>query len=229
MVYILGFGLQYTYFVGVCLFFVVWLVIFSRRNTNRKEMLTLGGLFGLAAYVIGIKYSLGDYWHPVYLFNNLHIEDFLYGFFFGGVCTQIYFSLFRVREIDTHKHRPFFVSVALLISISSFLLLTDVLRFNSIVAHIVPPLLIGIYIAYKGHKTLKIQIVSGILSMIVTMIVFKVLIVLNPRFVIDVWDLDNLSGYLFLGVPIEEYLFAFSLGFGASLFYEYSVGKRILQ
>lgn len=40
------------------------------------------------------------------------------------------------------------------------------------------------------------------------------------------WLIENLSGIFIFGIPIEELLFAFALGFGGSIYYEYITGQK---
>jgi hypothetical protein len=218
----------YAYLFGAIIFFIPWCIVFFKKRVNRKEMLIYGIVFGIAAVLIGIRYALHDYWHPSYLFPAFHLEDFLYGFFFGGLCTQIYFFFFEIKERATKNHHPIFGFIALIISILSFVLITDILKLNSIIAHIIPPLLVGIYIAYKNPRTVKIQILAGFFSMIVTFLVFRTVLLISPHAVTEIWYLNNLTGLLILGIPLEEYVFAFSLGFGISLFHEFILGKQIV-
>ncbi len=228
MDFLVKFSTTYTYFVGVIILFFVWSIVFLKKGINRREMILGGLVFGVAAVLIGMKYATHDYWSPQYLFPSIHIEDFLYGFLFGGVCTQIYFFFFKVRERTTQKHHPFFVIMAFIIFIFSFIFLTGIMKLNSIVAHIIPPLLIGLYIIYKNHRYVKIQIWSGFFAAIITFVTFKILIFINPIFVINTWYLHNLTGIIISGIPLEEYLFAFSAGFGTSLFYEFVTGKELI-
>lgn len=224
----LTFFSMYTYLFGAIIFFIPWCIVFLKKRINRKEMLIYGVIFGIAAVLIGVRYALHDYWYPLYLFPAFHFEDFLYGFFFGGLCTQIYFFFFETKERATKNHHPVFGIFALILSILSFVLITDILKLNSIIAHIIPPLLIGIYIAYKNPKTVTIQVAAGLFATIITFIVFRLALIINPYVVSEIWYLNNLTGVLLLGIPLEEYLFAFSLGFGISLFHEFISGKQII-
>ncbi len=225
---LLLFAANYTYFAGVIIFFCFWLIIFLKKRINRREMLLAGAMFGIAAVIISMKYALEDYWHPAYLLPGIPIEDFLYGFFFGGICTQVYFFFFKVREKSTKNHHPLFALLSVLISVLAFVFITGILKLNSIVAHIAPPFFIGLYIDYKNYKNLKIQFWSGIFAGVITALVFKILLLLNPNFIEQVYYLNNITGILIAGIPLEEYLFAFSLGFGVSLFYEYATGREIV-
>lgn len=224
----LEFAQNYTYFIGVVVLGLFWLAVFLEKKVNRREMLITGVLFGVVAVVLDIKYSFWDYWHPNFI-SKFYIENFLYGFFLSGICTQIYFAIFKnPRERVGRKHHPIFVLVSSAISVLAFLFLVGILRFNSIVPMILPPLFVGLYIAYKSHRTLQVQIWTGAIVTIMTFFVFKILLLVNPAFVVDTWHLQNLSGLLVSGIPLEEYLFAFSLGFGLSLAYDYIFGRTLV-
>lgn len=218
----------YAYLFGAIIFSIPWGIVFCAKRINRKEMIMYGVVFGVAAVLIGIRYALHDYWQPTYLFPSFHIEDFLYGFFFGGLCTQVYFFFFETKERTTKNYHPIFGLTALIVSILSFVLITDVLELNSIIAHILPPALVGLYIAYKSPKTVTIQLLAGLFATVITFCVFRIVLFINPHAVSEIWYLNNLTGVLFIGIPIEEYIFAFSLGFGISLFHEFVSGREII-
>ena len=228
MGFLLEFFSTYTYLVGVLVLGLIWCLIFFKKRVNRNEMLLAGVMFGAAAVLLDIQYALYDYWHPAFLVESIPVEDFFYGFFLGGICVQIYFLFFNVKEKLVNKPHPFFVIASLFISILSFILLTGILKLNSIVAHIVPPFAIGSYISFKDHRDVKVQIWSGFFAIMVSFIAFQIMLLFNPSFVRNIWYLNNLTGILFLGIPLEEYLFAFSLGFGVSHFYEYVTGKDLI-
>jgi len=47
------------------------------------------------------------------------------------------------------------------------------------------------------------------------------LILFSPDYVKNVWNFSRISGILILGIPLEELLFAFTLGMLWSSFYEH--------
>ena len=138
----MAFLTQYTYLLGVLILSIIWCVIFFAKRINRNEMLFAGVVFGIAGIIISTQYALHDYWHPTYLLSGIPIEDFLYGFLFGGICTQIYFLFFEIKKRTTKNHHYVFAFVSFFIAMLSFAILTGILKLNSIVAHIAPPLLI---------------------------------------------------------------------------------------
>lgn len=57
-----------------------------------------------------------------------------------------------------------------------------------------------------------------------TFVVFKLLLIIEPTAIQEIWMIENLSGVLIGGIPIEEYIFAAALGFGTPFFYEIVTG-----
>ena len=70
---------------------------------------------------------------------------------------------------------------------------------------------------------------SGIFLLIITFIWQSIVLLIYPNAIIDIWVLENLSGIFVNGIPIEELIFAFSLGFGASCFYELIMGYEYVK
>ncbi|HEX3002256.1 MAG TPA: lycopene cyclase domain-containing protein, partial [Methanoregula sp.] len=70
-------------------------------------------------------------------------------------------------------------------------------------------------------------VVSALVFLGIYFIYFTLLIGLFPGYVERVWNIPAISGYLFLGIPVEELLFAFSFGFYWSTVYEHFSWKKI--
>jgi hypothetical protein len=51
------------------------------------------------------------------------------------------------------------------------------------------------------------------------------LVLVHPRYVEQVWNLEAISGTLIAGVPVEEFLFAYALGFLWSSAYEHAAWR----
>jgi hypothetical protein len=191
------------------------------RTKRYKEMLVIGSVFGVGAVLIGQAYALNDYWNPPYLFGKtLPFEDFLYGFFFGGIVANI--PDFFHRPVSYVSRKPSFAHALLGLSLTivAFTVLVDVLKINSIVAHIVPPALVGVIIALRYKSLFSHMVIASLISMMVTFIVFQVLLLLDPLVIERIWMMENLNGLLIIGIPVEEYIFAGALGFGTPYFYE---------
>lgn len=224
----MGLG-HYFYLWGVLLIVPIWLYIFISRRRSRQEMVYMGLLFGLAAAVIARVYALSDYWNPPYLFGSaFNVEDFLYGFFYGGIATELYEAIISREDSDRKSAKHYWLLALLfLVTLLSFIVLVDIFHFNSILAHIVPPIVAGVCTAMLRQDLIGKAVLSGFALVIFTTAWYSVLLWIFPHAIEQSWRLENLSGVLLLDIPLEEYIFAFSLGFGGSFFYEAVTGRRL--
>lgn len=111
----------------------------------------------------------------------------------------------------------------------SFTLLVDRLGFNSITPMIIVPIFVGLYIIFHRRDLFKIAIISAVILTILTFLWQLTIQIIIPEFILQFWMLENLSGILILGIPIEELLFAFAFGFGESVYYKFMTGTTYKQ
>jgi len=215
-----------SYLWGITLLLPLWLYGFIKYKGSRNEMLRSGLIFGVGSILIGYFYATKDYWNPPYIFNNvLHFEDFLYGFFFGGLASEIFEIILGKKSIKrTKKPHKKFVIVALIITIATFVICVNILKLNSIVAHILPPMIIGLICIVYRRDFIVPAILSGLFLLIITFAWQSLIMLFYPEVISNIWYVQNLSGVLISGIPLEELIFGFSLGFGASCFYELLMG-----
>ena len=192
-----------------------------------RKMLFVGIIFGCSATIIAHLYAVKDYWHPIYLMWPFNIEDFLYGFFYGGIIASFYEVVFHRQRKNAGKFNTIWFLIFCVFSIASFLIITTIFKINSIVAHILPPILVSMVVCMKRPDLIKPSLFTAIMTLILTAGVFVVLQLIYPGFFGQYWYLGNLSGVRIGGIPIEELLFAFFLGFGGSHFYEFLFGYRL--
>mgnify|MGYP001606812509 CR=1 FL=1 len=67
----------------------------------------------------------------------------------------------------------------------------------------------------------KKMIISAFIFSVIYFFFFAFTLGFFPNYVKEVWNLKAISGVLFLGVPLEELMFAFGLGFLWSSVYEH--------
>ncbi len=217
------------YLWGSLLLIPFWLYTFIKsEKDSRKEIIICGILFGIAAVYIGEKYALHDYWQPNYLFSFFHFEDFLYGFFFGGIAAEIGQVVLKYKDEKRSEGRYLYFILFLVITIITFQVI-EFLEINSIYLHIIPPFIIGLICILIDKNNFNVALVSGLLALLITIIFQNIILLIYPEVFSDVWLLENLSGLFFLRIPIEELLFGFSLGFGASCFYELAMGRTYVK
>lgn len=190
-------------------------------------MILVGCLFGVAGIFIAKFYALVDYWNPPYIFGRqFNVEDFIYGFFYGGIASELCEFVLGLEDSDKRvKKRYDLIFTFVLITALCFVVLVDKLGLNSITAHVIPPVIVGIYVVVLRRDLIKISLLSGLFLTIITVFVYYVILTIYPDSINEFWILDNLSGIMFFGVPIEEYIFSFALGFGAANFYELITGR----
>lgn len=153
-----------------------------------------------------------------------YTEDFLYGFFFGGLSSVLLNFLFGYR-LYKRKTRHYIIGLSfIIITFLTFYIVLKILNLNSIIAQITAPIIVGIICIIKFKKYLRESIISGVAITIFTVLMFNVLLLFNPYIFIKYWNLRDLSNIFIASVPIEECLFAFSLGFGAPMFYDLILG-----
>ena len=89
---------------------------------------------------------------------------------------------------------------------------------------------VGALLTLYCRPDLKWKIwIGGLLFLLYYFIFFLTLIAVVPDYVIHVWNLEVLTGILFLGIPIEELLFAFSFGMLWSSLYEHILWFKVIK
>jgi hypothetical protein len=208
--------------IGCLFFFIVWIILYFHKKELRKEMWIMSLLIMPAGPISELLY-LKDYWHPQYLIKifGLGIEDLLFAFFIGGIGAVIYEELF-IKKIRKGK-REHSKTIALLgvIGVILTIFLNLYLHINSIYSTSVVLILIGIMVIMERHDLLKNAIGNGILVSLLMFIFYIIYTAIFPTIIQDWWKLQNISGVILLGAPLEELLWGFSWGFLAGPLYEF--------
>lgn len=220
----------YTYLIGSAIFFAVWLILFLTRKDLRGEMLW-ASLIPLPAAFLEVVF-IPEYWNPVTILESIKpftLESFFFIFSVGGIASVIYEIIFKKKhkksikyQIDTKK------SYILSIMVLSLIILMHTLNLNIIYDTLIAMFIGAIYI-FIIRKDLRKEIIAG--ALIFTILYFLIFIILlifvNPLFVVNEYNLLNLSGVFILGIPIEEILFALALGAVWSPMYDAIKGYKI--
>ncbi|MES3032278.1 MAG: lycopene cyclase domain-containing protein [Patescibacteria group bacterium] len=221
-------NLEYAYITGDLLLFCIWILFFIARKDLRKEMLLISIFsvpLGFAQYFFG-----ADYWHPEYIFGHsfFGFEDLFYMFAVGGITGVIYEEFFG-KKLAKHrvKSHPYFMLLFFVLGVLCFFIGNKVLNFNSIYVSSAIFLGCGIVTLTIRHDLFKHAFYSATFLAFLTLVFDILFLFLFPNFFKDWWELGNLSGIFLIGVPIEEILFAFMLGFIAGPMYEFVFGLRL--
>ncbi len=215
------------YFIGTMFFFIVWLVLFLHKKFLRKEMLIMSLIVAPMGPLSAIFY-LRDYWHPEYLFSifGVGIEDLLFSFFIGGIGSVAYEEFFIKKMRKTKREQSKTLAFIGLICLFLLIILTFVFKINSIYSSSIVFLVAGAIVITKRHDLLKNAIGSGILVALIMLVFYIFFVGIYPAIIDDWWKLNNISGLLVFGTPIEELIWGFSWGFLSGPFYEFWRGFK---
>ncbi len=216
---------------------VVWLVIFIFKSKARKEMLWVS----LFTMPFGLTEPLfvPEYWSPPSLFNlasktGFDIESLIFSFAIGGIGAVLYEALIKVKhqkisEHEKHKKRYGFHLLALSSPVIVFLPLQLFTKLNPIYSAIIAMFVSGIgAILYRTDLKRKIWF-GGTAFLALYFTFFLLFHIAYPGLIHEVWNLSAIFEVSFLGVPLEELLFAFTFGMLWSSVYEHIMWYRIVK
>ncbi|CAA6798902.1 MAG: Unknown protein [uncultured Sulfurovum sp.] len=210
------------------LMFPIWFYIYIKAKWLRLRMRNIGIYVGILAAIFEPLF-IADYWNPPPLFNINHfyvIEDFLFGFFSGGLAISIYNFIFSIQYVKKYKRRK---KLSALISVSTvliFLLLNKILEYNSIFAFSIS-VTIALLILFTIRKDLILPALSSsILSTTIIMIGYIIIFnIFLPSYWSSYWLLVNTNyEYYILGIPWTEYLYYFIMQSYLSIIYDFASG-----
>lgn len=218
------------YLIGTGIFFIFWLILYIHRKNLRKEMLIMSFLTAPLGPLSELFY-FRDYWNPDYIFPifGIGIEDFLFAFFIGGIGAVVYEELFIKKIRKTRREQSKLLAIIGVLSLFLLIMLTFVLKINSIYSSSIIFILVGIIIVFKRKDLLKNAIGNGILVAIIMLLFYVIFTSIFPTVIKDWWQLDNLSGFFIGGAPIEEILWGFCWGFLSGPLYEFWRGYKEIE
>ena len=224
---------MYEYFIFTLVLFCLWLLLYVLRKDLRKHIIFSSTL----ALPLGFSESFffSSYWSPSTLFHlaertGFDLESFLFSFSVGGIAAVLYETLLqkhlrkaREKRRITKEHVVF-----LIILLFIFFVFFSFLFKTFMHAVIVSMALGGLVIMFFRKDLIKETFVGGFLFFLLYFLVlFFVNTFLFPGWVSHTWNVEQLSGILILGIPLEELLWAFTFGFLWAPLYEYLCGYTI--
>ena len=228
---------QLAWFLWSLILIAIWVVIYAllKSKEGKKEML----LVSLWTVLLGFTEPLfvPAYWNPPSLFDLAHrtgfdIESFIFSFAIGGIAVAIYEQLFSAKHsiiatVERMYPRHRYHLATLLSAPAIFFGLYFGTSLNPIYDAFIALIAGGFATWYCRPDLKKKMITSAFLFLGLYFIYFLTLIALFHGYVAQVWNLPALSGILVLGVPLEELMFAFGVGFLWSSVYEHIVWKKL--
>lgn len=229
--------MQYAWLVWSLMLLAVWIVVYcSLRNADsRKEML----IVSLWTSLLGLTEPLfvPEYWSPPSLFDlalrtGFDLESLLFAFGVGGLAVVIYERVFRVEHtevsMEEKRHpRHTYHLFALFSAPMLFALLLLFTNLNPIYSTFISLMSGGLATWYCRPDLKQKMFVSAFIFLGLYAVYFLTLTLMYPGYVEQVWNLQALSGIMFLGIPLEELMFAFGLGFLWSSVYEHLMWRKI--
>lgn len=218
---------MYEYLTWVAILGLAWIVLFLTYKLLRKKIVW-SSLIALP-FGLGELYFIPNYWEPQTLFNlgikyHVDIESFGLMFFLGGIAAFIYEGFFKVRISRVQKicHPVCKCYTPLITSLSVFIIVIKLFpKLNIIYTSVLACLAGGIIALIIYPKLQKHILFGGILFAMLYWISLVLVELFFPGWIANTWNMDALSGFIVLGVPVEEIFFGFSFGMlWSSLFEE---------
>lgn len=219
----------YAYLFGDFFFLFIWGILFFWRKDLRKEMFAMS-IAGACIAPLAFVFLL-DYWSPEYILGGfpIRIEDFLFAFSVGGIGAVLYESVVRKSHAIMPERRAFAHQIngifLLTLSIAAFLMWQ--FRINSIYANYIIFFILFFFMIFQRRDLLLHAFFSGVLVAALMFLFYQVWIPLNPGIIQHWWKLNNISGVLIAGVPLEEIIWGFAWGMSGGILYEYICGFRL--
>ena len=233
---------MYEYLIGIAILAVVWAVCYFVRKDLRKPMIWSGFayLFVIVSYFLIWRMTsffipLGQpivptYWNPDTLFDlgritgGLAIEDILFMIFAGGIATFIYEFSFGKRIVIRRTYHPHIRAIFI-----GYLVSFLVMFFAQ--PNPIYPLIAfgfaGAIVLWIDRRDLVIHsLVGGFGFLVIYGAAFLFFALFFSEFILSTYSFSEISGITFFGIPLEEFLYAFSFGLLWAPLYEYAHGER---
>lgn len=234
---------HYAYIIADFILFIPWLVMFLYRKDLRREMITMGLLSGVWLVASGIWFYniyIDTYWRPEFA-GFLHInkltsliglkaggvEDVLFLFFITGIAAAFYEEFFHRTHTNKIYRKSSYYFLFPFIIFLSFSIITITRKFNIIYGEYLAYFISAAIVWFKRHDLFLHSIATALfLSIFFFLFYIFVFLRLFPGIIHAWWIVENGSGILIQGVPLEELIWAFSYGLFIAPMYEFLHGLK---
>ena len=222
---------QTAYLSAGVFYFFIWFVFFLLRKDLHKQMLIIG-LFLIGTAPINVIWH-GDYWAPPYVFGEIfRFEDFFWGFAFSGVVAVAYELLFAEKLKSFHRKSTVDSGIELLkimlLIIGPLLVFSNIFHLNSIYSISISLVLILVYMYSRRPDLIRDSLWSGFFSFIFILVFYVAWQYPYPGVFERFWKLNEITGVLIFGIPIEELIWFFLAGAFIGPLYAFIVGDKIV-
>lgn len=220
---------HFAYLTGALLFDAAWLACCLIGKKYRPQI--IWGTVVTAPLALTSFLFVPQYWTPPSLFDldahiRVGIEDFLWAGAVGGIASVVGEIVLKERLAARRKehckkhYAPFIVMLAV------FLILHFMYPNKNIYSTVVAFTVCALVVAFLRSDLIPTMLIGAAVFTILYFLLFAYFLALYPDFIERYYNLPNISGIRFYGVPIEELMFASSGGAVWSVAYEYFQGYR---
>jgi hypothetical protein len=216
------FFIQHNYFAGTLIFLLLWIFVFILNNKIDRINIIKISLITMALGLFVQPMHLVDLWNPNFVFNSfIKIEDVIFGFSLGGFISGIYTILSKKRGQTAFVTFQNIYKIPLLLvfffSLFGLFYLFQVSSFWSCIIALSVP---AIFLLLWRIKALPAVFLAAFIVGLVSVFGYMGLNHFLPSYTNDTYMISNLSGQLFMGVPLEILCWFFFAGLGISSFQE---------
>jgi len=212
------------------MFLPVWLILYIHRKDLRREMIFMGIIIAIGAVFLEAFVWTKDWWQPETITGTVvGIEDILFGFLVGGIIASIYEEIFKdklvhIRGKKDHHVKHFFIVVLLSILIGNFTFFY--LNMHSYYASVLSMLIPILVIYFYRRDLIILSLATGAIVTLISIPIYCISLFFDPT-AINIWLHQNISGILFLGIPIEDLVWFFVTGMFIAPLYEFCKGEKL--
>jgi hypothetical protein len=215
---------QFAYFLGTLLLLgPIWILFFYLRKDLRKKLFFTSITCGMLGPFSGLWFSK-DYWRPEKIGNlPIGIEDILYCFLLGGVASCLYHVFLSTKPEKDYKN-PANIWVMALLFGAAYVPMILLIRFglNSVYASTFALIIMSCIMVFLRKYLIVKSIFSGLILMLLTLAGYAIFLNFFPEIFNRWWILENISRIYFIGVPIEELIWAFGAGSFLGILYDFA-------
>lgn len=177
-------------------------------------MLLIGFIIAVNSIITAYFFWTKDWWFPETLFGGIvGFEDLILGFNAGVLAVAVNALFFQEKiESNTGKNADIILSTCLLFLACMFLSFY-VFEIHSFTSSVVSILISMGWIFINSNISPFRGIIFGCVYSILYIPMYFFILLINPQWIWNTWDLNLLSGKVLFGfIPIEELIFWFLFG-----------------
>jgi len=205
---------------------IIYLVLLGLSNHSRRLM-----LFGscLAVPLAFIQYVYDDVWRADHLFGlQTGIEDFTFCFLIGGISLALVCLFFKNTHFKNisqlHWKRLLVVSFLGI----AFLTILHTFGIGNYLNNYISMALTAAILVILQRNLWKVFMLGSVLLVICYIPALNIGFLIWPD-LIDLWNIENMSGLMILKVPLEENIWALLFGGTWPMIIFYITKTRVLS